>query len=240
MALLIYAYSHGVRSSRVIERLCRRDAGYRFIVGDEAPDHTVIARFRQRHAGRMKSVFLQVLELCREVGLIRLGLVALDGTKVKANAALDANRTASSIEDQIGRMLAEAEATAREDQFGAASRGPALPADLKRRGDRLARLKACREKLANRAAAAAARQQEKIAARDMEEKATGRRKRGRQPKEPDPGVDLSRPPIDDDAAPIPNSSRAGRRSADCRGRRHSYKRGRLFSTAARRSCSQGR
>ena len=112
LALLIYAHSHGVRSSRVIERLCRRDAGYRFIVGDEAPDHTVIARFRQRHAGRMKNVFLQVLELCREAGLIRLGLVALDGTKVKANAALDANRTASSIEEQIGRMLAEGAAGA--------------------------------------------------------------------------------------------------------------------------------
>ena len=117
--------------------------------------------------------------------------MALDGTKVKANAALDANRAASSIEEQIGRMLAEAEATdAREDrQFGAASGGCALPADLKRRGDRLTRLTACREKLANRAAAAAARQQEKIAARDMEEKATGRRKRGRKPKEPDASVD---------------------------------------------------
>ena len=189
LALLIYAYSHGVRSSRVIERLCRRDAGYRFIVGDEAPDHTVIARFRQRHAERMKSVFLQVLELCREAGLIRLGLVALDGTKVKANAALDANRTASTIEEQINRMLAEAETTdAREDrQFG--SGGPAMPTDLKRRGDRLARLRACREKLASRAAAVAARQQDKIAAREAEEKATGKRKRGRKPKTPDPSVD---------------------------------------------------
>src|SRR3712207_2672066 len=111
LAVLIYAYSHGVRSSRVIERLCRRDAGYRFIVGDEVPDHTASARFRQRHAGQMKGVFLQVLDLCREAGLIRLGLVALDGTKVKANAALDANRTASTIEEQVGRMLAEAEAT---------------------------------------------------------------------------------------------------------------------------------
>ena len=74
LALLIYAYSHGVRSSRVIERLCRLDACYRFIVGDAVPDHSVIARFRQRHAGRMKSMFLQVLELCREAGLIRLGL----------------------------------------------------------------------------------------------------------------------------------------------------------------------
>lgn len=191
LALLIYAYSHGVRSSRAIERLCRRDAGYRFIVGDDVPDHSVIARFRQRHAKRMKGVFLQVLELCREAGLIRLGLVALDGTKVKANASLDANRTASTIGEQIDRVLAEAEATdAREDrQFGPKASGPAMPGDLKRRGERLARLKACQEKLQAKAAAAADRQQKKIAAREGEEKATGRRKRGRKPKDPDPSVD---------------------------------------------------
>lgn len=191
LALLIYAYSHGVRSSRAIERLCRRDAGYRFIVGDDVPDHSVIARFRQRHAKRMKGVFLQVLELCREAGLIRLGLVALDGTKVKANASLDANRTASTIGEQIDRVLAEAEATdAREDrQFGPEASGPAMPGDLKRRGERLARLKACQEKLQAKAAAAADRQQKKIAAREGEEKATGRRKRGRKPKDPDPCVD---------------------------------------------------
>lgn len=191
LALLIYAYSHGVRSSRSIERLCRRDAGYRFIVGDDVPDHSVIARFRQRHAERMKGVFLQVLELCREAGLIRLGLVALDGTKVKANASLDANRTASTIGEQINRVLAEAEATdAREDrQFGPEASGPAMPGDLKRRGERLARLKACQEKLQAQAAAAASRQENKIAAREAEEQATGRRKRGRKPKEPDPSVD---------------------------------------------------
>ena len=179
LALLIYAYSHGVRSSRSIERLCRRDAGYRFIVGDDVPDHSVIARFRQRHAERMKGVFLQVLELCREAGLIRLGLVALDGTKVKANASLDANRTASTIGEQINRVLAEAEATdAREDrQFGPEASGPAMPGDLKRRGERLARLKACQEKLQAQAAAAATRQENKIAAREAEEKATGSRKR---------------------------------------------------------------
>jgi len=191
LALLIYAYSHGVRSSRAVERLCRRDAGYRFIVGDDVPDHSVIARFRQRHAERMKGVFLQVLELCREAGLIRLGLVALDGTKVKANASLDANRTASTIEEQIDRVLAEAEATdAREDrQFGPEANGPAMPGDLKRRGERLARLKACQEKLQAQAAAAADRKEKKIAAREAEEKATGKRKRGRKPKDPDPSVD---------------------------------------------------
>src|SRR5512144_788060 len=120
LAVLIYAYSHGVRSSRVIERLCGRDAGYRFIVGESVPDHTVIARFRQRHGERMRSVFFQALELCRQAGLVRLGLVALDGSKVKANASLEANRTASSLDEQIARMMAEAEETdAREDrQFG--------------------------------------------------------------------------------------------------------------------------
>ena len=191
LALLIYAYSHGVRSSRVIERLGRRDAGYRFIVGDEVPDRTAIARFRQRHVGQMKGVFLQVLDLCREAGLIRLGLVALDGTKVQANAALDANRTAGTIEEQVSRMLAEAEATdAREDrQFGAGAGGPAMPKGLGRHADRLARLKACREKLQARADALAARQLEKIAAREAEETASGKRKRGRKPKAPDPSVD---------------------------------------------------
>src|SRR3954452_8809508 len=169
LTVLIYAYSHGVRSSRVIERLCRRDAGYRFIVGEEVPDHTVIARFRQRPVGQMKGVFLQVLDLCREAGLIRLGLVALDGTKVKANAALDANRTASTIAEQVSRMLAEAEATdAQEDrQFGGGADGPAMPKGLGRDADRVAWMKGCEEKRRGRAAGPP-RQQEKIAAREAE------------------------------------------------------------------------
>jgi transposase len=190
LALLIYAYSHGIRSSRVIERLCGRDAGYRFIVGDAVPDHTVIARFRQRHVGRMREVFLAVLRLCHEAGLVRLGLVALDGTKVGANAALDANRIASRIDEQVTRMLAEAEATdAQEDgQFGA-QRGGELPAALARRGDRLARLQQCQDKLQRQAAEAASRQQEKIDARAAAEQASGQRKRGRKPKPADPAVD---------------------------------------------------
>ena len=102
LSVLIYAYSHGVRSSRAIERLCGRDAGYRFIVGEHVPDHTVIARFRRRHVERLEAVFVRVLEMCRDAGLIRLGLVVLDGTKVKANAALEANRSAATI-DAAGR-----------------------------------------------------------------------------------------------------------------------------------------
>jgi transposase len=203
LALLIYAYSQGVRSSRAIERLCGRDAGYRFIAGEDVPDHTVIARFRRRHAERMKGVFLQVLDLCREAGLIRLGLVALDGTKVKANAALDANRTAITIDEQIARMLAEAEETdAREDRRFGTRHGDELPKQLGRRADRLARLKACQKTLERRAAEVAARQQEKIAARAAAEQATGKRKRGRKPKTPDLAVapDAVANPTDPDSA----------------------------------------
>ncbi len=190
LALLIYAYSHGVRSSRVIERLCGRDAGYRFIVGSAVPDHTVIARFRQRHVARMREVFLAVLRLCHEAGLVRLGLVALDGTKVGANAALDANRAAGSIDEQVTRMLAEAETTdVQEDgQFGA-QRGGELPAALVRRSDRLARLQQCQDKLQRQAVEAASRQQEKIGVRAAAEQASGQRKRGRKPKPADPTVD---------------------------------------------------
>jgi transposase len=131
LALLIYAYAHGTRSSRAIERLCGRDAGFRFIVGSAVPDHTVIARFRRRHVDRMRAVFLAVLELCREAGLVRLGLVALDGTRVKADAALDANRTARRLEAEIARMLAEAEAVdAREDRRFGDRRGDELPEGL--------------------------------------------------------------------------------------------------------------
>jgi transposase len=190
LALLIYAYSQGVRSSRAIERLCWRDAGYRFIVAEHQPDHTVIARFRQRHVAEMKVVFLAVLRLCREAGLVRLGLVALDGTKVQGNASLDANRRAASIEAEIETILAEAEATdAKEDRQTAAQQGAALPKALARRADRLARLRQCQEKLQRRAAAAAARQQAKIDARQAEEQVTGKRKRGRKPKPADLNID---------------------------------------------------
>jgi transposase len=190
LALLIYAYAHGTRSSRAIERLCGRDAGFRFIVGSAVPDHTVIARFRRRHVDLMRAVFLAVLELCREAGLVRLGLVALDGTKVKADAALDANRTARGLEAEIARMLAEAEAVdAREDRRFGDRRGDELPEGLTGAADRRARLAACKEKLARRAAEAAAHQQAKVEARAAEERATGKRKRGRKPKPPEAVVD---------------------------------------------------
>lgn len=193
LSLLIYAYSHGVKSSRAIERLCRRDAGYRYIVGEHVPDHSVIARFRRRHIGRLQAVFATVLRMCRDAGLIRLGLVVLDGTKVKANASLDANRSAATIDEQVTRMLAEAEsADQREDrQFGPQGR-EGLPRALSRREDRLARLRASKAKLEREAEAAAARQQAKIDARAVEEQGSGKRRRGRKPKPAAGSVDPER------------------------------------------------
>ncbi len=138
----------------------------------------------------MAEVFRHVLAMCREVGLVRLGLVALDGTKVQANAALDANRTARSIDAQITQMMDEAETTDRqEDDLYGAQRGDEVPANMRRRGDRLERLKASRDRLNREAEARAARQQEKLDARAAEERASGKRKRGRKPKTPDAGVD---------------------------------------------------
>ena len=190
LALLIYAYSQGVRSSRAIERLCHRDAGYRFIVGDNIPNHTVIARFRKRHTAEMKVVFLGVLRLCREAGLVQLSLVALDGIKVQGNASLEASRTTANIEAEIAKILAEAEATdAREDSRPAVQQGASLPKWLAGKAEHLARLRRCKEKLERQAAAAAARQQAKIDAREAEEQATGKRRRGCKPKAADPSID---------------------------------------------------
>lgn len=124
VCVLIYAYAHGHRSSRKIERLCERDAGFRMIVGHEVPDHSVIARFRKRHRSEFEALFAEVLKLCIEAGLVRLGVVALDGTKVKANASLAANRTAKSLEAEVAAMVSEAEETdAAEDAMFGDQRG---------------------------------------------------------------------------------------------------------------------
>jgi hypothetical protein len=190
LAVLIYAYANGHRSSRKVERLCWRDVGFRMIVGDHVPDHSVIARFRRRHAERVQVVFVAVLRLCRAAGLGRLGVVALDGTKVAANAALAANRTAKTINEEVAAILGEAEATdAAEDALHGELRGDELPAALRRRDDRLARLLAAKERLARDATERAAAQQAKVDARAAEEAATGQRKRGRKPTPPSAEVD---------------------------------------------------
>jgi transposase len=109
VAVLLYAYCTGLRSSRVIERRCVEDVSFRVLAGGLCPDHVTIARFRSRHAQALAGVFVDSLRLCAEAGLVRLGVIALDGTKMGADASLDANRTLQALDKQIAAMIEEAE-----------------------------------------------------------------------------------------------------------------------------------
>ena len=188
--LLLYAYCMGVRSSRQIERLCVQDVAFRVITANARPDHSTISRFRQANAPALEGLFVEVLRLCREAGLVKLGVVALDGTKMQANAALSANRTSDALEEEVKKMLAEAHETdMKEDALhGKGRRGDELPKELQGRKGRLARLKECRERLSREAAEKVAEQTRKIEQRQAEEAATGKKKRGRKPKAPDEAV----------------------------------------------------
>jgi transposase len=128
VALLLYAYALGRRSSRAIERACVEDVASRVIAANQEPDHCTIARFRQRHEAALGALFSEVLALCAEAGLAQVGTIAVDGTKVHANASRDATRAYEQIAEQI---LAEADAVDRQEdeRFGEA-RGDELPAQL--------------------------------------------------------------------------------------------------------------
>jgi transposase len=128
VALLLYAYAIGERSSRRIERRCVEDVAARVICANQRPDHTTIARFRQRHEAALAGLFGEVLALCAESGLVRVGVVAIDGTKVHANASQHATR---GYEDIAREILAEADAVdAEEDEQFGETRGDELPPEL--------------------------------------------------------------------------------------------------------------
>jgi transposase len=160
LGLLVYAYAVGQRSSRQIERLCSSDVAFRVICAQDTPDHTTIARFRQRHRRGVAEVFTQVLGLCAKAGLGRVGVVAIDGTKIAANAAGSANRSAGWLREQATRIVAEAgEVDAAEDALFGAARGDELPEEFTDPRTRAARIKAALVELdeQNRAAARAER-----------------------------------------------------------------------------------
>jgi len=187
LAVLLYGYCHGERSSRQLERLCEESVAYRILAADTRPDHCAFARFRQRHESAFKAVFLEVLRLCAEAGVLKVGVVSLDGTKLKANAALSSNRTLAGLEKEIAGMVSEAAARDAEEDagYGADRRGDELPEGLRRREDRLRRLRQCKAKLEAEQEAARRAQEQKIEQRKEEEAATGRKKRGRAPKTPE-------------------------------------------------------
>jgi transposase len=145
VALLLYGYCHGERSSRQLERRCVEDVAYRVIAGGHRPDHATIARFVVRHRAGLARVFSEVLRLLAAEGLVRLGRVAVDGTKIEADTSWQANKTLPQIE----AMLAEAVATdeAEDERFGD-RRGDELPPTLAEPTGRRARLLAARDRLA--------------------------------------------------------------------------------------------
>lgn len=187
VSLLLYAYCLGVRSSRQIERACEVDVAFRVIAGNLRPDYSTICRFRSENEQELVMLFTDILRLCAEAGLVEAGVVALDGTKIKANASLSANRTQEHIEEEVRKMLAEAKQKDEEEDrlFGKGSRGDEIPEELRDRRSRLARLKECRERLAMEKEEKAQYQAEKIEKRQAEEASAGHRKRGRKPKETD-------------------------------------------------------
>jgi hypothetical protein len=183
--VLLYAYSTGVRSSRKIERLCRRDVGFRVLAGNLQPDHVTLARFRRDHHEELAGLFTEVLKLCRAAGMVRVGVVALDGTKIKANAALDSNRTYPSIEEEVQRILKEAASTDHEEDVRAGGNGDdEVPPEMRSREDRLKRLQECKALLESEAKAKADEQRRKIKERAEEEARRGEKLRGRKPSEP--------------------------------------------------------
>jgi transposase len=145
VALLVYAYAIGVRSSRAIERRCREDVAFRVLTANQAPDHATIARFRVRHEAAIADLFGGVLQLCAQAGLIEFGVVVVDGTRIAASAA---DRQTRSYEQIAKEILGEAAALdAAEDALYGNARGDELPPGFRNQGDRRTRLREAKRAL---------------------------------------------------------------------------------------------
>ena len=157
--LLLYGYATGVFSSRKIARKLEEDVAFRVLAADNFPSHRTICEFRRRHLGDFRKLFVEVVGLARELGLVRFGKLSIDGTKVRANASKrkamsygrmrrEERRLSEEIE---GLLLRARETDAAEDaRFGEALRGDELPEELRRREDRLAAIRAAKERLESR------------------------------------------------------------------------------------------
>jgi transposase len=164
LGVLLYGYCTGVRSSRQIERRYHEDIGFRVLAGNSTPDHVTIARFRARHEQALAGLLEASLRLCAAAGMVRLGLVALDGTKIQANAAVAANRTHAHLEAQVAALLKQAaEADRAEDHRHGPARGDEPPRAQAGRAERLARLQHAKAQLEAEAATRQQRYQQRVA-----------------------------------------------------------------------------
>ncbi len=150
VALLLYAYAKGQRSSRGIERECVEDIAYRVIAANQRPDHCTLARFRQRHEAALAGLFGEVLALCADAGLVQVGLIAVDGTKLHANASQHATRDYEQIAHEILEHAAEVDQL--EDERFGERRGDELPPQLSSPEGRQRWLREARRRLDDRRA----------------------------------------------------------------------------------------
>ena len=155
LALLFYGYATGVFSSRKLEHATWDSVAFRYIAANSHPDHDTIAAFRKRFVGELGGLFVQILVMARSMGFLKLGTVSLDGTKVQANASRHkalsweyANRLDGQLQAEVGQLMAMAEAADAE-----AAAEVDIPAELKRRDDRLAAIRAAKAEMEARAAA---------------------------------------------------------------------------------------
>src|SRR5271169_4263948 len=186
LGILVYGYATGVFSSRKPERATYDSVAFRFIAANDHPDHDTIATFRRRFLKDIEALFVRVLELAREMGLLKLGTIGLDGTKIHANASRHsalsyehAGKIEAQLKAEVAELLARAEAA---DQADVAD-GMSIPEELARREERLAKLAEARAKLEARAKERFEREmaehRAKLAARDEKTAASGKKPGGR-------------------------------------------------------------
>jgi len=194
LGILVYGYATGVFSSRKLERATYDSVAFRFIAANQHPDHDTIAAFRRRFLPEIEGLFVQVLAVAREMGVLRMGTVALDGTKIHANASRHsalsyehAGRIEAHLKAEVADLLAKAEAADRSDLPD----GLSIPEELARREERLAKLAEARATIEARARERFEREraehEAKLAARAAKAEATGRKPRGKPPQPPTEG-----------------------------------------------------
>lgn len=188
--VLLYAYCVGLPSSRKVERALVEDVALRYLAANNTPDFRTISDFRKRHLEALRGLFLQVLRLCQKAGMIKLGHVALDGTKMKANASKHKamsygrmNKEEARLQAEVDELLRRADEIdeAEDAEYGRDKRGDELPAELAHREGRLKKIKEAKEALEREAKAEAEAKK-----REAEDKRAKKDPRGRRPGEPDP------------------------------------------------------
>jgi transposase len=193
VCLLLYAYCVGVFSSRKIAQACERNLAFIAIVGQDRPDFRTLSDFRKLHLEAFCDVFVQVLRIAGEAGLVKLGNVSTDGTKLQGNASRHKAMSYGYMKKEVERVREEIEALvtqayqqdAEDDAALGSRRGDALPAELARREDRLATIEAAMQRLEARAKAEAEAERQRRAEAEAERRRTGQTRRGRAPKEVD-------------------------------------------------------